>query len=279
MNGRSPRIAVAVLALAAWFQAGYTWYRLPDRTPLRWYCDEVPVFWDQALCADVPPGDAEAAIRASLRAWNDIPCPHPVLVEGGGVQGVPPFQGDPPRQAGNNVVLFEDAEAWGVGEGKVPGVIALTTILYDTRTGALGSFALEVNDGDFRFGTTGAPREMDLQNTLTHEFGHVLALDHSTEGCQRPDAPTMCFSAPSGEVAKRSLEQDDRDGICALYRQRWNEEGSCRDPDPGSSSGGCGMTSRPVGPWAALLAVALAWFRRRRPGPGRPNGDSLARRP
>lgn len=273
------RTRCAVLVLAAWLQTGYTWYRLPDQTPLRWYCEEVPVFWDQALCNDVPATEAEGAIRASLQAWNAIDCPHPRLVEGGGVQGVPPFQGDPPHQSANNLVLFEEAEAWRTGDGKVPGVIALTTILYDTRTGAVNSFALEVNDGDFRFGTTGALRDMDIQNTLTHEFGHVLALDHSTEGCQRPDAPTMCFSAPSGEVAKRTLEADDQEGLCTLYARPWSEDGACGVPDPESSSGGCDASARSSGFGIALLMAGLWWVRRRRPAPAGRNLDDIGRTP
>jgi len=277
MSRRLPAVRLVLLALAAWLQTGYAWYLMQDGTPLRWYCDEIPVFWDQALCADVSAEDAEAAIRNSLQAWNGVECPHPRLVEGGAVQGVPPFEGSPPKQTGNNLLIFEDDTAWAVGDGKTPGVIALTTILYDTRTGAVGSFAMEFNDGAFRFGTDGNPRDMDLQNTMTHELGHVLALDHSTEDCQRPiGAPTMCFSAPSGETAKRTLEQDDRKGLCSLYQQRWNDEATCGSEED-DSSGGCSATSRSTGPWPLLSAAALllSWWRRR--WHSAPHGDSLAR--
>ena len=49
---------------------------------------------------------------------------------------------------------------------------------------------------------------IDVQNTITHEAGHTLGLDHSAD----PSA-TMAASAPAGETSKRVLQPDEVAGI------------------------------------------------------------------
>lgn len=51
----------------------------------------------------------------------------------------------------------------------------------------------------------------DLQGVATHEIGHLLGLDHS------PVQSATMFYAYTGGDGARSLHQDDRDGVCALY--------------------------------------------------------------
>jgi hypothetical protein len=52
----------------------------------------------------------------------------------------------------------------------------------------------------------------DLQNTLTHEVGHLLGLDHPPEV-----EATMYRRADVGETKKRDLHPDDIAGICTIY--------------------------------------------------------------
>lgn len=52
----------------------------------------------------------------------------------------------------------------------------------------------------------------DIYATAAHEFGHVVALDHSGV-----DADTMHSLLPCGSLEKRSLTTHDKDGIRALY--------------------------------------------------------------
>ncbi|MHB1324194.1 MAG: matrixin family metalloprotease [Coriobacteriia bacterium] len=65
----------------------------------------------------------------------------------------------------------------------------------------------------YPFGTTG-PSSMwyDVQNVLTHEFGHGLPLGHSGDS-----TATMYNHTSKGETLKRTLAADDIAGIRALY--------------------------------------------------------------
>jgi hypothetical protein len=62
---------------------------------------------------------------------------------------------------------------------------------------------------------------------LTHEIGHLFGLGHS----ERTDA-TMFLSAENGEIWKRTLSQDDIDGICALYPVD-DQHDRCLEPSGG----------------------------------------------
>lgn len=83
---------------------------------------------------------------------------------------------------------------------------------------------------------------MDLQNTVTHEVGHVLGLAHTSA----PDTVMFITTAP-GETKKRVLSDDDIAGVCAIY------------PEPS----GCASARAGAGALGMLVA-ALALARRKR---------------
>ena len=93
----------------------------------------------------------------------------------------------------------------------------------------------------------------DVKNVITHEAGHMLGLDHP------PGAETtMYYEADPGETKKRSLEQDDIDGLCAIYPL---PAPPTEDPDTGCCTHTPHGPSTPTSAWLILL-LCVGIYRR-----------------
>ena len=166
-------------------------------------------------------------------------------------------------------------------------ILALTTVSYRARDGAILDADVEVNDWDGGGGAfVGQPvhgwyltcsdagpictgygqsacRYVDLGSVLTHEVGHVIGLGHVAE----PGA-TMNPSFSPGDTSRRTLAADDVAGVCAVYPP------GERSPICAVEASGCGCTTGGAG-LAAFLLVAGALRgcgRRRRSAPRSPPG-------
>lgn len=281
---------VLVCGLAA-TQLGYKWYELAAKPGeyVRWYVDEIPVFLDDRLTPDAAPEDVREAVAKSIATWNDIACLHPLLATPIEVSGVPPTRDIDGHTHGTNLIVFQDADEWAQYHMEKPDnildmskVLALTTLYYQPATGEARSYSLEINNGAHVFsappGTPDPPppsNTNDIQNMLTHELGHVLGLDHpcSTSTLMNPcSEATMYPKAPLGEIKKRTLDQDDIDGLCGLYGDEWVPQ----PPELPGRGGGCVASPGPgamPGPLhATLLTVLLALLPLAVPRRGRLDG-------
>ena len=100
--------------------------------------------------------------------------------------------------------------------------IGLTTTTYDRKSGQIYDADMELNAANFNMTTVDAPPcaaglstacvSADVQNTVTHEVGHLLGLDHAPS-----PGSTMYASAPTGETSKRSLDDASRAFVCDVY--------------------------------------------------------------
>jgi hypothetical protein len=127
---------------------------------------------------------------------------------------------DPCKQPNADVTCTEAYQCWLDSSA----TIALATTSYSTRSGVLADADIALNAVNFFFTTVNSPPcpggrpasncvANDLQNTLTHELGHVLGLDHVQT---RADS-TMLESAPLGETTKRTIDTGTAAGFCQIY--------------------------------------------------------------
>lgn len=201
---------------------------------------------------------------------------------------------------GINLIKFRDA-SWcrpAVGDDPPrchpPSAAGLATAVYvddadSDRDGALVDVDIELNGEEFAISDKGvtlgvAGCKAELANTLTHELGHMLGIEHPCLAIGDPprvddqgrpvQACSSVMNDPSitestmfnfqdcEETKKATLEAEDVAAICGIY-PRAEDPGSCEPVDltPG---GCCSATNHPVP--AALLggAVVLLLGRRRR---------------
>jgi hypothetical protein len=103
-----------------------------------------------------------------------------------------------------NVILFRD-DTWRYPlSGPPADIIAMTTLTYNVITGAILDADIEFNTATFDFTTGDDAVVYDVQNTATHEVGHLLGFAHSLD-----QNATMYSSADKGETTKRALSCDD----------------------------------------------------------------------
>jgi len=114
-----------------------------------------------------------------------------------------------------NVWIFHDDD-WPYESSDSPdGAIAITTTQFSPDTGIIYDSDVELNSRDNDFATDLSnlnSTNLDLPSVVQHESGHFLGLAHSTL-----EAATMYGYLKNGDATKRTLEQDDADGICAAY--------------------------------------------------------------
>lgn len=267
------------------------------RVPLAWESSCAQITYQDAGTTDIA-GDAEfAAMDAVIDNWNNVTSSCSYLT----LQSV----GRAPDEVGLdgvNLVVFR-GDRWcrpatdsDPEECYDPSAAGLTTLRFiddasSDRNGAILDADIELNAVDYSIaidGQTTRPGNCisDLANTLTHEVGHLMGLDHTCwNGGDRLDddqgnpVPSCAGSLPTsitdstmynfqdcGETKKATPEADDIAGVCAIYPKA-DDPGQCSPPDLGG--GGCcaiagAHSSGARGPTLLLLAAALILLRRRR---------------
>ncbi len=186
------------------------------------------------------PGDAEfTAVDAAFATWQGISdgCSDFQFIKGDRVPNVQVGKGTQMQNAivwrertcdtvvPENDSCFDDDSClnkyrcWNHGQF----TLALTTTTYSVRTGAIYDADIELNGADWLFTTISSPPckegaeavtcvATDVQNTLTHEIGHAVGLDHvDVEGS------TMEPTAPIGQITKRLIDFGSKEGFCTTY--------------------------------------------------------------
>jgi hypothetical protein len=258
------------------------------------------------------PGDEElAVIDAAIAEWNSKTdsCSYMTMVN----EGARPVEVS--GKDNINAIKFRDrpCQCMDPASGKMfsswclpatedtpqechsPFAAGLTTVTYSIEAesdGAIVDADIELNGVNFSI--TVAPDPFDpgnsvLQNTLTHELGHLLGLAHNCVTLGEPprvdgngnDVPacdladdelreaTMWVDQEAAETKKMTLSDDDIAGICQTYPLEADPQTCAPVPGPPEPAGCCTASGSGRSDVGLLLAgmTALIVLRRRKTSP------------
>ena len=204
---------------------------------LSWSGGEVPYSINATGAMEMSQAAVETLVAAATRKWSTPLNGNLVFNQNGHTNIKQPGHND-----SVNVIYFDDA--WS----QDPSLLALTYV-WSNPQGEIIGFDLAVNATDHTWATDGRADANDLMNTLSHEIGHALGIDHS------PDVvlATMYPSSPAGEIQKRDLHEDDVAAATYLYNN-----------STPAQAAGCATFSANSASWMwTALIVILVSFRSR----------------
>lgn len=216
--GAARVVGLLVLALSVWLGAvepAAAFRRsVVDDNP------EVPLFWrfrtvvmhgDYFTSDDITPDQLRDALVRSIREWNSAAstCSDFNFVEGEPPFGIATNLSPEVAYDRENRIIFR--EVWWPDDVSTD-TLALTSSVYRVATGQILDSDIDFNGVDHSWSDSDTNVLTDVENTMTHELGHVLGLAHA------PDpAATMYAVSGRGDLEKRTLDQDDIDGLCHIY--------------------------------------------------------------
>ena len=300
-------VVVATLFLVGGIARGYVRSRTDKGVPIAWPGSCVWVQPDSAGSIDLPIDTVLQVIDKSISNWQTVTL-------GAGCSYLKINRDAPAALEAHldhiNIIKFRSDKWCRPGEPNTPemcyspSAAAITTVFY-TADGQIVDADVELNQCNFTFvwlpsnvqprstgcGMAVQTMDSDLENTLTHELGHLQGLDHTCWDHVLPTAPlddmgnpipdcndvlnhnvppdeyqrivqsTMFNFATPGETIKRMPKTDDINGICGIYPSAKDPK-SCMRPSP-VQGGGCAVGARSGGLAFALMTLMVILLVRR----------------
>ncbi len=162
-----------------------------------------------------------------------------------------------------NIIVFRDDDTWEESSS----MMALTTVTHRNSTGEIYDADIEINTTHFKYGIyeKNGANVVDLENTLTHEIGHVFGLSHSNN----LDATMFPYSS-TGETNLRTLSDDDIEAISTIYPPDLHTQSACEakeyffekppyEMNEGPASSGCSVHTMNRN-YASLLVIFVFYM-------------------
>jgi len=234
---------------------------------LFWQNRNITYWVNRAGSADVSLQETLGAIKRATFSWAGPSCTD-ISFHFGGLEtaqktNLTIAESEPPDK--KNLIIWHESH-WPPQDATDPAITeqmaAVTTLIYDASTGVIIDADIDLNGYNFFWTTSddGTKAATDIENTMTHELGHLLGLAHSPE----PKA-TMFGNTSQGELDKRSLEQDDTSGVCFIYPfDDTTPQGGGQGTVKVDVQGGCAVGGAARIGGLTPLALLLLLARRRR---------------
>jgi MYXO-CTERM domain-containing protein len=213
-------VLVAIPAVAgtagAYSYMGAKWRSLP-----------VPYKVDLNSSQELGRETTRQVVEASFAAWGQPACSAFRATFAGEVSGAVANPND------NQNYLLWRYSSWGRELGG-SGTIGVTLPVWYTGSGGGTMVDADIQFNGVDYNWTTNPRswgDVDAQSIVTHEIGHLLGLNHSSD----PSA-TMYFSYQGG-TSGRTLAADDVSGVCFIYPT--NQQAQCSGTQPCPSGQTC----------------------------------------
>lgn len=183
---------------------------------VKWRSQDIPVTYKINQNGTPDCNDEFNAVQAGFQVWEDE-CRSTIDFTYGGTTTL--GSGSWGNNDGTNLVVWEET-TWPIINGNCglyanQYTLAINCFWYDGGDGHLLDSDIILNGRTYTWSCSGEAGKPDIQNVATHEAGHSLSLAdlYGASDIEK----TMYGNIANGEVKKRSLEQDDADGVAYLY--------------------------------------------------------------
>lgn len=188
------------------------------RVKIRWATNRIEIHLSSSLSqsqSNIKTGsDVLGAVERALKHWSDVANIEFVLIHKAPEQSVSPLESS--GDGKSLITIAPTAENFALFASDANETAGRTRLFY-TKAGRITEADIVLNPYQ-QFSTDGTNSTYDIESTVTHEFGHLLGLEHScVMGATMQPRQGKNGLYELQAFASRTLSEDDKAGVRALY--------------------------------------------------------------